>query len=336
MYMHASDLLLAPNQMHNYLYRVEALPPAQGAVTTLGDDLLSLGMVGGTADTVSPPVAPGATLGAVQVQWTHCMGELGSHSSTPVTAPDAPRREVEVRMQPLPSALVVGKPQKAILTITNNLERPLHLQLQWRSRAAGAQSNGGLGAGGLGAAAAGVSPEGIIVNGPTYQNLGQLARGGQCVTSVELLPLHAGLHSLTGVVVMDMQSAQEFPQPSLTDVFVQPASTTEMSTVDASASASTSTSTTAPATSSSTSSSSAFMVEATTPGDGAGPSDGGGLLNLGGFVGGTEGSGQTAADIFGGGEAGGDFDGLIMPSPPGAGAAADVAAPPPLPPRTSE
>ena len=25
----ASDLLLAPNQMHNYLYRVEALPPAQ-------------------------------------------------------------------------------------------------------------------------------------------------------------------------------------------------------------------------------------------------------------------------------------------------------------------
>ena len=160
----------------------------------------------------------------------------------------------------------------------------------------------------------------------------QLARGGQCVTSVELLPLHAGLHSLTGVVVMDMQSAQEFHQPSLTDVFVQPASTTEMSTVDASASASTSTSTTAPATSSSTSSSSAFMVEATTPGDGAGPSDGGGLLNLGGFVGGTEGSGQTAADIFGGGEAGGDFDGLIMPSPPGAGAAADVAAPPPLPP----
>ena len=67
---------------------------------------------------------------AFQVQWQHCMGEVGAQSSTPVTAPDAPRREVEVKMQALPSALVVGHPQKAILTITNNLERPLHLQLQ--------------------------------------------------------------------------------------------------------------------------------------------------------------------------------------------------------------
>ena len=49
----------------------------------------------------------------------------------------------------------------------------------------------------------------ICLHAPPPQNLGQLAPGGQCITSVELLPLHAGLHALTGVVVMDMQSAQE-------------------------------------------------------------------------------------------------------------------------------
>ena len=49
---------------------------------------------------------------------------------------------------------------------------------------------------------------------------GQPAAGASATCEVTLLPVAAGLHALRGCVVVDMQSAQEFAQPSLGDVLV--------------------------------------------------------------------------------------------------------------------
>jgi hypothetical protein len=38
---------------------------------------------------------------------------------------------------------------------------------------------------------------------------------------LKLLPLVAGLHEVKGCTVIDMQTAQEYAQPKLADVFVE-------------------------------------------------------------------------------------------------------------------
>ena len=61
---------------------------------------------------------------------------------------------------------------------------------------------------------------GVVVAGVAFRSLGRMSPGASATCEVTLLPVAAGLHALRGCVVVDMQSAQEFAQPSLGDVLV--------------------------------------------------------------------------------------------------------------------
>jgi trafficking protein particle complex subunit 13 len=63
---------------------------------------------------------------------------------------------------------------------------------------------------------------GLVICGPSYQNLGSIARqGGSIVTVLNFLPLRSGLFRVQGCTVVDVASGREAVQPPLWTTFVE-------------------------------------------------------------------------------------------------------------------
>jgi hypothetical protein len=63
--------------------------------------------------------------------------------------------------------------------------------------------------------------DGLLFNTKLHRNLGELLPYETQQYPLKLLPLVAGLHEVKGCTVVDMQTAQEYTQPKLADVFVE-------------------------------------------------------------------------------------------------------------------
>ncbi|CAM9331025.1 unnamed protein product [Ectocarpus fasciculatus] len=194
-------VLLRPEEGHQLMYCVrpkgETTPPSPGKEG-------SLGAVGGAARAGSDVGEGGFgegshTLGRVEVCWRTTTGESGSIRGGPVVfeAPDRP--EVEVTVDGLPDVLKLGRVAECVATVRNRSNRPMTLQLQFRTD----------------------GMVGVYVHGQSFRNLGELSPGAFVRCPLQLLALVAGLHELRGCTVADMHTAQEFAQGKLRDILVE-------------------------------------------------------------------------------------------------------------------
>jgi len=128
---------------------------------------------------------------------------IGSNNTPPLAA------QFPVTVEPIdPLARVtLNVPFTVQLLVVNHSHQALQLQLQM-ALAHMKQSNGG-------------TTGGLVVCGHSFQNLGEIqANGGSTVTTIQLLPLAAGLMKVDGCTVVDLASGREIQQPPLFTVFV--------------------------------------------------------------------------------------------------------------------
>ncbi|CAM9429438.1 unnamed protein product, partial [Ectocarpus sp. 13 AM-2016] len=195
-------VLLRPEEGHQIMYSVR--PKEETTPPPLGKER-SLDAVGGAAraggDEGEGGFGEGShTLGWVEVCWRTTTGESGSIRGGPVVfeAPDRP--EVEVTVDGLPDVLKLGRVAECVATVRNRSNRPMTLQLQFRTD----------------------GMVGVYVHGQSFRNLaGELLPGTFVRCPLQLLALVAGLHELRGCTVADMHTAQEFAQGKLRDILVE-------------------------------------------------------------------------------------------------------------------
>lgn len=98
-----------------------------------------------------------------------------------------------------PSTLSLGKPQPVSLRVVNHTSSPLDLQFQMRLS----------------------QQAGVVVCGTSFKNLGDIgSNGGSAVVTVKILGLVAGVFSLQGCFLVDVNSGREFPIPPLFNMLV--------------------------------------------------------------------------------------------------------------------
>ncbi|CAN0576136.1 unnamed protein product, partial [Ectocarpus sp. 12 AP-2014] len=104
-----------------------------------------------------------------------------------------------VTVDELPDVLKLGRVAECVATVRNRSNRPMTLQLQFRTDVM----------------------VGVFVHGQRFRNLGPSSQRGAFVVDGDLLALVAGLHELRGCTVADMHTAQEFAQGKLRDILVE-------------------------------------------------------------------------------------------------------------------
>ena len=107
-----------------------------------------------------------------------------------------------VTVEPIepPSTMQLSIPEKVSLLIVNHSSQPMNLQIQLRLS----------------------EMTGVVVCGPSFVNLGNVAQsGGSCTIDLRLVALVAGLFSVQGCYIVDLNSGMEMKQPALFDVFVK-------------------------------------------------------------------------------------------------------------------
>lgn len=167
-----SSILLSPDDIHQFVYRVEA----KGG--------LSRGS---------------HTLGRIELCWRTTFGESGSVLSAPIICSVLGGSGVEVKIEGVSGSARVGELEHCMAVITNMTDRPLQLQLQFPME----------------------DMVGVHIHGRSVRNLGEVGPGKEHRCPIDLLPLVAGLHELKGCVVMDMMTAQAYPQGKLCDILVE-------------------------------------------------------------------------------------------------------------------
>lgn len=172
------SIVLAPDESHNFVYRIEAE----------GEDLL-LGQLGGR----------NIPLGRVELCWRTNMGEVGSILSDQAVLHIPPSSQVVVSVTGLPERMQYGEVCECEVAVRNLTERQLRLQLQFRSEAM----------------------SGLSIQGRSFMDLGQVGVLETFRCQVGVLPLAAGLQDLRGCVLVDMDTAKEYPQPSLGGTVVE-------------------------------------------------------------------------------------------------------------------
>ena len=107
-----------------------------------------------------------------------------------------------VTVEPIepPSTMQLSIPEKVSLLIVNHSSQPMNLQIQLRLS----------------------EMTGVVVCGPSFVNLGDVPpSGGSCTIDLRLVALVAGLFSVQGCYIVDLNSGMEMKQPALFDVFVK-------------------------------------------------------------------------------------------------------------------
>lgn len=99
-----------------------------------------------------------------------------------------------------PPSMKLSIPKKVSLLIVNHSSVPMNLQIQMRLS----------------------DMTGVVICGPSYISLGEVPpSGGSCTIDLRLVALVAGLFSVKGCYIVDLNSGMELKQPALFDVFVK-------------------------------------------------------------------------------------------------------------------
>ena len=99
-----------------------------------------------------------------------------------------------------PPSMKLSIPEKVSLLIVNHSSVPMNLQIQMRLS----------------------DMTGVVICGPSYISLGEVPpSGGSCTIDLRLVALVAGLFSVKGCYIVDLNSGMELKQPALFDVFVK-------------------------------------------------------------------------------------------------------------------
>ena len=107
-----------------------------------------------------------------------------------------------VTVEPIdpPSRMELSVPQKVSLLVVNHSARPMTLQLQMRLP----------------------NMNGVVICGQSFITLGEIPpSGGSYTIDVNLIAFVAGLFSVQGCYIVDMNSGMEIQQPALFNVFVE-------------------------------------------------------------------------------------------------------------------
>ncbi|KAJ1462478.1 hypothetical protein M885DRAFT_505359 [Pelagophyceae sp. CCMP2097] len=146
----------------------------------------------------------GGAIATPAVQWVKAphAGETDKSPTAQAADENAQPKIVDVQLRDLPPRRILhlGVVTTVMCVIFNRSDRDLSLQLQWRLDG---------------------MPSGVAVDGDAFQSLGVVKAKTSVSRLVRLLPLQAGLFSLTGCAVVDLTSAMEFPQSALADVLVE-------------------------------------------------------------------------------------------------------------------
>eukprot|EP00953_Heterococcus_sp_UTEX-ZZ885_P027637 14806-Heterococcus_DN1.PRE.6 len=183
-----STVLLAPDDTHQYTYRVKryvsTADSSSSSSATVQEQILSKGL---------------HTLGHIELAWRTTLGECGAVASGPIQCDVTQQGGVHV-------ALYTVAAQHTAATTTDteqHQQQPLAVDTPLQ----------------LGKVASCIAAVSNLTDKPMH--LGELQPYETRQYPLKLLPLVAGLHEVKGCTVVDMQTAQEYSQPKLADVFVE-------------------------------------------------------------------------------------------------------------------
>ena len=183
--MHDGAMMLKPQEMLRTLYTIRRVGSESGSGSGSGSGEGSGGDSGG--------------LGTLRVCYHGAMGEEGVVESAAAPSGRADAPSVRVRAEGLPRAAALHAAVPVTFRVVNGSDREIELQLQFRHG----------------------SMDGLVVQGRSFVNLGVLPPAGERDAVVLLLPLAPGLRRLDGVVLVDMVTSMEYPQPALGEVLVR-------------------------------------------------------------------------------------------------------------------
>lgn len=187
-----------------YLFRVEAVSPDAILRGISADDVIGKAVfrwrkaMGETGECVSSPVIC-PPVDTSTVNRSGLSVDLAAAAATQSSRPDRQGLldRFPITVEPInpPQKLVLNAPQKVQFLVVNHSEQVMSIQWQLRSS---------------------------LACGRHFQSLGELApRGGSTVVTGRLLARDTGLIDVDGCVIVDLITGQEWPQPTLFQVFVE-------------------------------------------------------------------------------------------------------------------
>jgi hypothetical protein len=215
-----SATIITPGGCFRYIFRVEASTKEAVLRGIAAEDILGRAVfrwrkaMGETGECSSGPIfcpkvdpaifaeADGSTSNFV-VHRSGLSVDIASAAATSTSRPDRAHivAQLPVTVEPIdpPARMQLNVPKEVQFLVVNHTEQPMTLQFQLHF----AQMTG------------------LVVCGPSFQGLGEVApRGGSKVVGARFLPLAAGLCQVQGCVLVDLVSGREMPQPPLFHVFV--------------------------------------------------------------------------------------------------------------------
>eukprot|EP00742_Colponemidia_sp_Colp-10_P004024 GILJ01004292.1.p1 GENE.GILJ01004292.1~~GILJ01004292.1.p1 ORF type:complete len:405 (-),score=65.28 GILJ01004292.1:250-1464(-) len=139
------------------------------------------------------------SLGRVEVSWRSNMGEPGRVQTQQVVAQVVPSRDIEVYVPSLPPHLELEVPFRLSCNVRNRTSSAMNLRLVLLK----------------------AKMSGVLVNGVSTQDLGQIPAHGSIEVLLTLLPLAPGVHPVTGLKFVNMQTNMEIEVDKICDVLVE-------------------------------------------------------------------------------------------------------------------
>ncbi|GBG58896.1 hypothetical protein CBR_g24248 [Chara braunii] len=142
------------------------------------------------------------TLGKLEMMWKTTLGEPGHLQTQPIMSNTGAKVEIEVRLEELPSRIVLEHPFQVKCRIKNNTDHrtgPLRVAFSRDDAAVKA----------------------VVVNGTWAQTLSDVQPQASLVFPVHLVALAAGVQKITGLCVLDARDGTHFAVVPPTEIFVE-------------------------------------------------------------------------------------------------------------------
>jgi len=141
----------------------------------------------------------GSVVGKIDVFWKSNLGEAGRMQSVPVERKISNQIDLDLTVKKIPSQIILEQPFAIQCELINTSDRTINPRLTFLK----AKMNG------------------IIVNGLSGQTICSLQAGGTMALTLNLFPIKPGVQKITGIRVIDNQTAKTYDFNDFLDVFVE-------------------------------------------------------------------------------------------------------------------
>eukprot|EP00123_Amoebidium_parasiticum_P021054 comp6077_c0_seq1/m.1912 comp6077_c0_seq1/g.1912 ORF comp6077_c0_seq1/g.1912 comp6077_c0_seq1/m.1912 type:complete len:450 (-) comp6077_c0_seq1:693-2042(-) len=139
-----------------------------------------------------------STVGKLDITWRTSMGEMGRLQTSQLPRKVIPHSDLTLVATAIPKRIVINHPFTIQCVLSNMSDRRMSLRLY----------------------AVKAKMSSILVNGISGQHLGEFPPNSKREVDVNLFPVAAGLHSISGLRVTDLISGRSYDIENLKDVFV--------------------------------------------------------------------------------------------------------------------